>query len=89
MTHLKTNSVPVLNTNPSAAAMNNRFPRCHVAHCFLLAGLLLAAPASAQADEEMESWPEGLEIVSIDVIPPAVSLKSGFEYRQIQFRGNL
>ena len=89
MTPLKTNSVPVLNTNPSAAAMNNRFLRCHVAHCFLLAGLLLAAPAGAQADEEMESLPEGLEIVSIDVIPPAVSLKSGFEYRQIQFRGNL
>ena len=62
MTPLKTNSVPVLNTNPSVAAMNNRFPRYHFAHCFLLAGLLLAAPAGSQADEETESLPEGLEM---------------------------
>ena len=87
MTHLKTDSV--LNTNKSAATMNNRMPRHHVARCFLFAGLLLAAPAASRADEETESLPEGLEIVSIDVVPPAVTLKSRFEYRQIQFRGNL
>ena len=49
MTHLKTDSV--LNTNKSAATMNNRMPRHHVARCFLFAGLLLAAPAASRADE--------------------------------------
>ena len=87
MISLKTDSG--LNNNKSATAMNTRFPRHRVARCFLLTSLLLAASTDSRANEETESLPEGLEIVSIDVVPPAVSLKSRFEYRQLQFRGNL
>ena len=69
--------------------MKNCIPRHHLAPCFLVAGLLLAAPPAARADEKTESLPAGLEVVSVDVVPPTVTLKSRFEYRQIQFRGNL
>ena len=69
--------------------MNHRISLHRPVALLLTIGLLAAAPSMSLAADDAETLPPGLEVVSVEVVPPAVALTSRFDYRQLQFRGNL